>query len=355
MRSSTDQTGSGSPEFLQHFFTLMSAHLEDLTLADLRLLRLLLQSASLTRSSLTLNWSIPKASHRLSNLREALGDELFVRSGNSLVPTVWMKKLAPRIDRAFEALSALDVQEEFHLEEIDRTFTLEMVDNAAVMLFGPTLAAIRQRAPHFKFSVRASSGLTLENLWEGAIDLAFGADIERELPGDIPSTLLFKSRHVFVMRLGHPLLEKLRAQCGPGGELVATREDLAPWPYISLSLPRWRAISANIDIGWRSEIPSPIYVETPFFLSIPSFLLHSDAYAVLPAELAADFCRRMDLVYVEARPEDLRPWLPKVLWHARSRSDFALQWLRCEIVQCYTNHVSPPRAHVPDVPDIALP
>ena len=77
-----------------------SATLDDLTLSDLKLLQTLLRTASLTSASLTLGWSIPKASHRLSKIREVLGDELYVRSGNSLVPTTRMKELAPRVSGA---------------------------------------------------------------------------------------------------------------------------------------------------------------------------------------------------------------------------------------------------------------
>lgn len=59
----------------------------DLTHDDLALLLLLAEKRSLTRSAMTLAWSTPKASHRLNHARALIGDELFVRSGNSLVPT----------------------------------------------------------------------------------------------------------------------------------------------------------------------------------------------------------------------------------------------------------------------------
>lgn len=88
-----------------------SATLDDLTLSDLKLLQTLLRTASLTSASLTLGWSIPKASHRLSKIREVLGDELFVRSGNSLVPTTRMKELAPRVSGAVDALASLTIEE----------------------------------------------------------------------------------------------------------------------------------------------------------------------------------------------------------------------------------------------------
>lgn len=323
---------------------MQQAHLDDLTLSDLRLLQILLRTESLTRASLTLGWSIPKASHRLSRIREALADELFVRSGNSIVPTARMKKLGPRVEHALKAMEALEVEEHYRPEEIERAFVFEMVDNAAVMLLGPVFERIREKAPKFRLSIRPSVGRTLEHLWEGSADLAFGFDIDRELPGDICSQSLFRSRHVFVMRRGHPLLATLADRAGPGGRLEASREDLAPWPFISIALPRWRSLSSNIDLAWRTDIPSPVCMETPFFLSVPAFLVASDAYAVLPAELAEDLSKKMALDYVEARPGDIRLWNPQIIWHARSGADFALQWLRAEIVRHWKDHAPVPEA-----------
>ena len=320
-----------------------SATLDDLTLSDLKLLQTLLRTASLTSASLTLGWSIPKASHRLSKIREVLGDELFVRSGNSLVPTTRMKELAPRVSGAVDALASLTIEEHYRPEEIDRLFTFEMVDNAAAILLAPVFASIRKKAPGFHVRIRPSVGRTIENFWEGSTDLAFGFDIDRALPGDIYSQELFKSRHVFAMRKDHPLIETLSKRVANSGAPEALPEDLAPYPYASLSLPRWRTLSSNIDIVWKHEIPSPLYIESPYFLVLPHYLLDSDAYALLPAELAHAFSLSLPITYAEGRPEDIRKWNPMILWHSRSQGDFALQWLRSEICRLSRDHAPVPR------------
>lgn len=320
-----------------------SASLDDLTLSDVKLLQTLLKTASLTSASLTLGWSIPKSSHRLAKIREMLGDELFVRSGNSLVPTTRMKELAPRVSAAIDALTSLTIEEHYRPDEIDRLFTFEMVDNAAAVLLAPVFSSIRKRAPGFHVRIRPSIGRTLENLWEGSSDLAFGFDIDRALPGDIQSQEIFKSRHVFALRKDHPLLDTLRKRVENGGAPEALPEDLAPYPFASLSLPRWRTLSSNIDIAWKHAIPSPIYIESPFFLVLPHYLLNSDAYALLPAELAHGFSQVLPMTYVEGRTEDIRSWNPMILWHSRSQGDFALQWLRSEICRLSRDHVPVPR------------
>ena len=110
----------------------------DLTHDDLALLLLLAEKRSLTRSAMTLAWSTPKASHRLNHARALIGDELFVRSGNSLVPTKRMEALVPTMRRALEALEGIFAEERFSPLEIDRTIIFEMVDNAAAARTGRT-------------------------------------------------------------------------------------------------------------------------------------------------------------------------------------------------------------------------
>ena len=81
------------------------------------------------------------------------------------------------------------------------------------------------------------------------------------------------------MRRGHPLLNHPSVKAGiPVGAKV-----LAPYPYISISMPQWRSLR-NIDLAWRAENPSPVRIETPYFLSMPYLLAQSDAYALLPRE-----------------------------------------------------------------------
>lgn len=229
----------------------------DLTHDDLALLLLLAEKRSLTRSAMTLAWSTPKASLRLNHARALIGDELFVRSGNSLVPTKRMEALVPTMRRALEALEGIFAEERFSPLEIDRTIIFEMVDNAAAVLLAPALPALAERAPKLKIRIRPAAGLTLENLRDGTTNLAFGFDIDRELPGDIQSATLFKSRHVAVMRRGHPLLNHPSVKAGiPVGAKV-----LAPYPYISISMPQWRSLR-NIDLAWRAENPSPVPISS---------------------------------------------------------------------------------------------
>lgn len=302
----------------------MTLPLNDLSYEDLRLLLLLNDTQSLTRTAMTLAWLTPKASRRLAHLRGIFEDDLFVRSGNSLVPTQRMAELLPRVQQAAEALERLYREDAFSLQSLDRTLVFEMVDNAAGVLLAPVIPLLHARAPKLKIHIRPAAGMTLENLWDGSSDLAFGFDIDQELPGDIRSRRLFCSRHVAVVRAGHPLTQR---ECGGP---VSARE-LAAHPFVSISLPKWRSINRNIDLAWKVPNPSPILVETPYFMSVPYFLENSDAYALLPREGARLLGEHHRLCSFETLPEEIRDWNPQIMWHVRSQADFPLQWICSEI------------------------
>ena len=135
------------------------------------------------------------------------------------------------------------------------------------------------------------------------------------------------------MRRGHPLLNHPSVKAGiPVGAKV-----LAPYPYISISMPQWRSLR-NIDLAWRAENPSPVRIETPYFLSMPYLLAQSDAYALLTREGAELLSSHLPLAILETDPADIRGWNPQIIWHRRNNADFALQWVRSEICLWFKKH-----------------
>lgn len=102
-------------------------------------------------------------------------------------------------------------------------------------------------------------------------------------------------------------------------------------------MPQWRSLR-NIDLAWRAENPSPVRIETPYFLSMPYLLAQSDAYALLPREGAELLSSHLPLAILETDPADIQGWNPQIIWHRRNNADFALQWVRSEICLWFKKH-----------------
>lgn len=64
----------------------------DLSFEDMQFLLALYETQSLTQTAGDMRLSMGAASRRLSHVREVFGDELFVRSGLSMLPTSRMRE-----------------------------------------------------------------------------------------------------------------------------------------------------------------------------------------------------------------------------------------------------------------------
>ncbi len=90
-----------------------NALLDKLDMRSLRMLKLLLETRSVTKAGEVLSISQPAASRVLAQLRHALSDPLLVRGrhGNTLTPRGEL--LLPAVTEALQAISSLFEQEAF--------------------------------------------------------------------------------------------------------------------------------------------------------------------------------------------------------------------------------------------------
>jgi DNA-binding transcriptional LysR family regulator len=85
----------------------------------------LLHEGSVTAAARRMNVTAPAMSHTLARLRAALGDPLFVRSGNRLVPTPRAVALRDRVGRAAgEVTSLLAPEKPLDVATLERAFVI---------------------------------------------------------------------------------------------------------------------------------------------------------------------------------------------------------------------------------------
>jgi len=110
-------------------------HLEEVDLNLLVVLDVLLREQSVTRAAERLHLTRSAVSHALGRLRESFGDELLVRDGRRMRPTVRAEGLAETLPRVLLQLErALAGPEPFRPEESTRTFRLAAPDFVAPLV-----------------------------------------------------------------------------------------------------------------------------------------------------------------------------------------------------------------------------
>lgn len=169
------------------------------------------REGSISRAARQLNLTQPAVSHALGRLRERLGDPLFVRRGNRMVPTARARALAHPVAESLAGLQqCLAGDPGFDPAEATRTVVLGLRDGLEAVALPPLISHLAQEAPGIDLqSVRVARRDLSQELAMGDVDFALdalvpvGADVEQEKVLEITLAV--------VLRHDHPLARGMQA------------------------------------------------------------------------------------------------------------------------------------------------
>jgi DNA-binding transcriptional LysR family regulator len=310
---------------------------------DLNLLRVfdaVFEDQNLVRAGKRLHLSQSAISHALSRLREALQDELFVRTAKGMEPTARALAMAVPLREALRSIhDTLGVQP-FDPSTASQVFVLAANDYVTSVLLTRLSSHMKALAPSMDIVVRPSTRLDLaEQIDVGRIGIAIG--VFADVPARFQSAPVWTQEDMLVMRKGHPLRRR-----------KLTLEHLAAFPLVTVSLGGHEegAVSGYIverGLARQSEMfdrqaledalstvgKRPRYrVTVPHSLAVPDLLLGSDMLSIIPAPLAAAFTSRGDL-HAQALPYPAPSATLRAIWHRRHEHDPAHLWLRERIFE----------------------
>ncbi len=283
---------------------------------------------SVTRAGARIGLSQPAMSHALARLRCMLGDDLFVRTPNGMVPTLRAEELATPLRQALEAIERAFEAPGFDPALARRQFTLAFDNRAAIALAAPLVRHLAEAAPGVRLRLRPSGTLDIAGLLDrGELDLAVVGDVQRASGERFGSQLLFEDAFVLVMRADHP-----ERSAPPSLAWVAA----LPHLDVSSSGDDLRVLD---DALAAKGLARRVVLSAPY-LSAPALVAQSDMVAVVGRRVAAEFAR--------VHPVAIRP-LPRLpggsasaeavmLWHQRSNGLPAQRWLR-DLIQSVASRI----------------
>ncbi|MES2263674.1 MAG: LysR substrate-binding domain-containing protein [Pseudomonadota bacterium] len=310
-------------------------NLERIDLNLLRVFDAIFEDRNLLRAGKRLNLSQSAISHALARLRDALEDDLFVRTAKGMEPTARANAMAAPLRSALQQIRSALGDDPFLPRLAQRDFVVAANDYITMLLLGRLSQRLHAEAPLVNLVIRPSTRLDLAGQIDiGRIDIAIG--VFAEIPARFQSMSVWTQGEVLVMRKDHPI-----------GERAVTREDLLIYPLMAVSLGGQEegAVEGFIverGLARQSEMFDRQALEAEFSatpalprlrvcvahsLAIPSLLRHSDMLALVPAPLGREFERTGD---IRARPTPYPAPVSTVqaVWHARNDGDPALRWLR---------------------------
>ncbi|MGW7610112.1 LysR family transcriptional regulator [Streptomyces sp. NPDC054766] len=275
----------------------------------------LLEEGSVTGAAERLHVTAPAMSRSLGRIRRTTGDQILVRTGRTMTPTPYAIAVREQVhDLLQQVQSVLAPSRELDLTTLERTFTLRWHDSL-VALSGPTLLGeVRKQAPGVRLRFIAESSIDTPELRRGEVDLE--ANANRPTQPEIRADQVAETRHVIVMRRGHPLAH---------AEAV-TAARYAEAEHITISR-RGRFDNALDEALARLGLTRRVVATAPTEGAGFEFVRESDLLVTAPESTTLSAAADLGLVLLPL-PFELPPAPVYLSWHQRYDTDPAHVWLR---------------------------
>jgi DNA-binding transcriptional LysR family regulator len=308
-------------DLLHSSIHLVPANFRTLDLNLLRVLDAVMAEGSLTRAASTLAMTQPAVSHALRRLREALGEELFVRTAHGMRPTPQAQALWPAVRQALATLRQTLAPGEFDPRRDAVQLSLAMADATAALLAPPLAEGIAREQAQASLRLLPLTTRDPRRLLEaGEADLAVGS-----FPETVTSILaqgqdsllrhtpLYDTRYVCVMRRGHPL-----------ADAPLTLDDYCSAHHLRVSFSgraRGPVDQALAALGRQRRV---VLTVNQFFTA-GQVVRRSDLLAVLPESFIAAAGGGLA---TRELPLALAPVQVAMVWHLRHDAEPSHRWLR---------------------------
>lgn len=271
-------------------------------------LHALLESASVSEAARRLSTSQPSVSRMLTRLREDLGDQLLVKSSNTMVRTSRAEQLRPIVNEIMQLLrNVYQPADAYRIDAEVRTCLIGANDSLQSLFAAPLITSIRQLAPkaliRFK-PVPYPNPMRL--LMEGEIDLLVAmSNLDDH---GFRSEILFESSFSCLCSTKNSNVGR-----------VARMQELARMPYLDIS--HMGVISAlTADIFESAGVQRKTVAAMSSFLAAPELIAISDMVSLIPSYLAPTLAHH-DGVRVVPLDVDAATHSIRMVWHNSKHED----------------------------------
>lgn len=269
---------------------------------------------SLGRAAEQLGTSQSTLSHTLNRLRDAFGDELFLRQGRGFEPTDRCNVIVAGLETILDQLSELVRPPVFDAATTAQTFTISCNFYERAVLLPGILRRFRAEAPKARLSIMQANLQGHDQLREGLCDL---------LISPLPSNVSGLYRRLLLRDTYACFLDEDNVLAGA----PLTVEDYQTAEHAAISYGGgWRPFYRSaLDALGIEIVPR---VELPSFGAIGNVLAGSDLVLTAPSALAQVMPQRVRKI----DPPFQSNFDIFVFWSARQHHSEASQWLRRIVV-----------------------
>lgn len=289
----------------------------------------LMTEGQVTRAARRLHVTQPALSGALARLRVVFDDQLFVKDGKSMRPTLRARELDAPIREALEKVRQAIGRPSFRPETSAVTVRIATSDDLELTLISKVLKRLRTAAPDIKLAIRRVNGvfeLPTQELASGALDMAIGpfpqsAHQPSGLSGVIVSAPLYVDQLVCVARDKHPTIKRMLSPA----QFLEASHVVVYYPPGGMGIVDQLLVQRG---GQRRKVA----MEVPHFMTAVFAAGQTDLLASVNSRVA-EHLRRAAGVRVLKFPFESPRMSYGLYWHGRQTADPAHAWLRQVIVE----------------------
>jgi len=292
--------------------------LQQLDLNLLKVFQTLYQEQSMTRTAEVLHITPSAVSHAIKRLRDALGDPLFLRSKNKMLPTPTCQRMAPLIiDNQTRLQRILQQWGEFEASVSEHHFRIGMHDSLEPVIAPQLTNLFAKIAPKAGFSsIKVDRTNLVGDLAAGHIDVAIDVALPMSLA--LQRYELVNSEFVVLLRKQHSLLNDLNHQ----NYFAANHLTVSNRPT---------GVTAEDSLFQKKGLERHSNVRCQSYWAAKEILRTSDLLLTLPAVLARHLIDPS--LAIVPTPFKLPMFASNLYWHSNSQDDPAMNWLRSLFIE----------------------
>ena len=272
---------------------------------------------SITRAAHRLSMTQPAVSNAVSRMRVAWKDELFVKDGRNIQPTLHAQNLWNKVREPLISLTEAVDAKSFNPATAKRTFRIAVPDLVVDMAWAELRCTIEHEAPGVNIHAVPYTIVNTNQVLEDAeVDMVIGNT------GLISNTFraeyLFSPTYICIMNHDHPL-----------AKADLNLEEFAAADHLLVSLSG--DITGYTDqVLMQHGLSRRVAVTVNHFSSAANLIKRSDLICVIPISAVAQEIIAGDIAATKP-PLELMPQQVSTIWHKRQDRDQGLIWLRAHL------------------------
>ncbi|MEP1445052.1 MAG: LysR family transcriptional regulator [Paraglaciecola sp.] len=280
---------------------------------------------SITRAANRLSMTQPAVSNAVSRMRVAWKDELFVKDGRNIQPTLHAQNLWNQVREPLSSLSEAVGPKSFDPATAKRTFRVAVNDIVVDMAWAELRCIFEKEAPGVNIHAVPYTIVNTEQVLEDAeVDMVIGGT------GVISNTFraeyLFSPIFVCIMNNDHPL-----------AKADLSVEEFAAADHLLVSLSG--DITGYTDqVLLQHGLSRRVAVTVNHFSSVANLIKRSDLICMIPISAVAEEIIAGDIAATKP-PIELMPQQIAAIWHKRQDNDQGLIWFRDHLNRIISRNV----------------